>query len=100
MPARRSRDPSRGMISADVAPRRALDPRAVATAEQHGVHEQREELPEAEPVAVAGCERARLLVGGEDALAGTAEQAEHRQVDLAVTAIGRRVDQPGAAVGA
>ena len=72
--------------------------RRVAAAEQRRVHEQREQLVELDALLVAGREREALLVGGEEVPAGRAEQPQHRQVDLAVPAVGRRVDQPRAAV--
>ena len=66
---------------------------AVAAAEQRGVHQQREQLPEGHPVGVAVGQRVRLLVGGQEALARRAEQRQHRQVHLAVAAVGGRIDQ-------
>ena len=49
---------------------------------------------------VAVGERRRLGVGVEDARIGGAEQAQHREVDLAVAAVRRRVDEPCTAVRA
>ena len=43
-------------------------------------------------------ERVRLLVGGEAVGTEAAEQPHHRQVELAVPAVGGRVDQPAAPV--
>src|SRR4051794_30453172 len=88
----------REMISAHVAAGGRLGGGAVAPAEQDGVHEQREQLPQADAVLVAVCERCDLLVRGEHALARGAEQPQHGEVDLAVTAVRSRVDQPRAAV--
>src|SRR4051794_36596414 len=77
-----------------VAPRGPLRRRAVRATEQHGVDEQRQELPQLDALLVPGRERADLLVGGEEGRTGRAEQAQHREVDLAVAAVGRGVDQP------
>ena len=46
----------------------------------------------------AGGERVHLLVGGEAVGAEAAEEPHHRQVELAVAAVGGGVDQPAAAV--
>src|SRR3954462_1956032 len=70
--------------SRDVAHGRAYDGRAVGAAEQRSVHEQREELPELAPLAMAVGERRGLVVGGEDPLRRSAEEPQHGQVDLAV----------------
>ncbi len=54
------------------------------------------ELVERNASRCVGCQRPRLLVGGEDALAEAAEEAHHGEVDLAVPTIDRRIDQAGA----
>ena len=50
----------------------------VRPAEQDGVHEQREELPERDPVLEAGGQRSHLRVGGQEPAATAAEELEHR----------------------
>ena len=70
---------------------------AVAPAEEHGVDQQREELEERDARLVPGRERVRLRVGGEEPRVGRAEEAQHREVDLAVAAVGGGVDHAGRA---
>jgi hypothetical protein len=66
----------------------------VPAAEQHRVHEQREQLPEAHPLAPPVGERGRLVVRRQRAGRHPAEQRQHREVDLAVPAVRRGVDEP------
>jgi MFS family permease len=84
-----------------VAGGRRAGPGAVAATEQAGVHEQREQLVNAGAVLPAVGERCRLGVRVEDARqVRQPEQREHRQVGLAVAAVGGGVDDPDALLGA
>ncbi len=68
--------------------------RDVARAEEDHVGQERVEPVEAYPVAPTGGERTHFVVRAEDPLElGQAEEAEHGQVGLAVTAMSRRIDQ-------
>jgi hypothetical protein len=59
------------------------------------VEQERSELPERRALVGAGCERCLLFIGGEAALGRTVEQAQHREVELAVAAVRGGIDQPG-----
>ena len=71
----------------------------VAAAELDGVHHERGDLVERDPISPSVGEREDLLVGGEAVVAEAAEQPHHGEVELAVAAVGGRVDQPAAPVG-
>ena len=81
------------MRSYDQAAERVLDGGDVGAAEQVDVHHEEVELVERHPRLAAGRQRKRLLVGGEDPAAEAAEETHHRQIDLAMAAVHRRVDQ-------
>ena len=73
---------------------------AVRAAEQADMHQQRMQLVQRQPVPPAIRERRRLLIRGQDPVqVRRAEQRQHRQVSLPVTALRRRVDQPAPAAG-
>ena len=61
------------------------------------MHQQWLDLPEADPIAVALVEWAHFSVGVIEGRGGAAEEFEHGQVDLAMAAVGSRIDQPGRA---
>jgi fructosamine-3-kinase len=82
----------------DVARDHVGGSRAVAAAEQHGVDQQRRELVQRDALLVAGREWVGLGVGVKAARRRAAEQAQHRQVDLARAAVCSRVDQQRRAV--
>ena len=64
-----------------------------------GVHEQREQLVQGQPLLPAVGQRRRLVVGVEHPRqVRQPEQRQHRQVGLAVAAVRRRVDHPDLAV--
>ena len=85
-----------GLRSSEPRPGRAG---AVAAAEHGGMDEQREQLVETLAVLPALGEGRRVLVGGIIALQmRQAEQREHREVELAVPAVRRGVDQPDLAL--
>ena len=72
----------------------ANGPSPVAAAEQRGVHQQRVQLVQADPVPPAVGQRPRLVVGREDVVeVRQTEQREHREVGLPVAAVRRRVDE-------
>ena len=82
-------------VASDVAAHRARRAGTPAGAEESCVEQQWGELPERDALCCPGCERGPLLIGGEAALGRTAEQAQHREIELAVTAVGGGIDQPG-----
>ena len=92
----------RSMAGHHAAARRAasVTALAVAAAEQGRVDEEGEQLPQHHALLVAVGERVRLRVGGERARRRAAEEAQHREVDLPVAAVGGRIDQARAAVRA
>src|SRR3954454_2198382 len=68
---------------------------AVAAAEQSSVYQQRMQLVQPAAIPPAVGKRERLLVGADDGLElCQPEQVEHREIRLAVAAMGSRVDQP------
>src|SRR5918993_291646 len=60
---------------------------AVAPAEEDGVDEEREDLEERHARLVPVGEREHLLVNGEEPRVGRAEEAQHREVQLAMAAV-------------
>ena len=72
----------------------------VRGAEQAGVHQQRVQLVQRDPGPPARRQRDRVVVADQDPVqAGRAEQREHGQVGLAVTAVRRGVNEPAPAAG-
>src|SRR5690349_1389149 len=68
----------------------------IATAEQHGMDEQRKELPQRDSLAPSVGQRADLVVRRRRARGNAPEQFEHGEVHLAMPAVSRRIDQPRA----
>jgi hypothetical protein len=65
------------------------------------VDQQREQLVQSQPLLPAGGERVHRLVAGDDAgQVGEAEQVQHGDVHLAVSAVAGRVHGVDLAVGA
>ena len=72
----------------------------VGGAEQARVHQQRMQLMQRDPGPPARRERRRVVVSGQNAVqVGSAEQGQHGQVGLAVTAVRRGVDEPAPVAG-
>ena len=67
----------------------------VAPAKEHDVHEQGVELEQPNSLRSCRCEWRHLLICGKHTFREAAEEAHHRQVDLAVAAIDRRVHEHG-----
>src|SRR6187401_2967626 len=79
--------------ASEEAAKGGVDRADVAAAEQVDVGQEGVELIERHAVGVAGGAGVRLVVGGEAARAGAAEEREHGEVDLAVAAVDGRVDE-------
>ena len=76
----------------------AADGSGVAAAEQAGVHQQRVQLVQRDPVPPARGQRRHVGVRAQDPVqVRRAEQVQHGQVGLPVTALRGRVDQPAPA---
>ena len=76
-------------------------PRAIGTAEQHRMDEQRVQLMQRDSLAPTVGEGSCIVVRCDDAVQmGKAEKRHHREIGLAVATMRGRVDQPHVAVGA
>ena len=71
----------------------------VSAAELDGVHHERGDLVEGDPIRPPGGKREDLIVRGEAVVAEAAEQPHHGEVELAMAAVGGRVDQPATPLG-
>src|SRR5664279_1773195 len=107
-PARITRSATRSPAAPAASPRRprsvrttkspqqsseqARDARPVAAAEQTRVRGEWIELMERDPIAPAEREWRDLLVALDEAIGQAAEQLEHRDVDLAMTAVDRGIE--------
>ncbi len=87
------------MRSAEV-PRHLFRALQIAATEEHRVHEERVKLEELDSFPPTLPESEAFGVRAEDAIRQCAEQGEHREVLLGVTAMDRGVDEPGPAIRA
>ena len=63
------------------------------------MHHERGDLVEGDPIRPPGGKREDLVVRGEAVVAEAAEQPHHGEVELAMAAVGGRVDQPATPLG-
>ena len=66
----------------------------VAASELDCVDDEGSDLVESDSLVPTGGEREHFVVRGETVVAESAEQIHHRQIELAMSAVGRGIDQP------